>query len=115
MTLQLSSLVSRRESVVGRNSKQLSLATVFAPTSKLLIAGGRSLQPSKCKWTVHDTVPQEDGTWKCWTVNSGLLPDENYDAEEFDQDNEATMFWRQLKRDERKDERSGSKEGIEDN
>ena len=29
---------------------------------RLLIATGGALKPEKCKWTVHDMVPQEDGT-----------------------------------------------------
>ena len=47
---------------------------------RLLIAGGGDFQPSKCKWTVHDMVPQEDGTWEYRTINSGQPTDENDDV-----------------------------------
>ena len=29
---------------------------------KLLIATGGALNPAKCKWTVHDMLPQADGS-----------------------------------------------------
>ena len=43
---------------------------------KLLIAGGGDFQPPKCKWTVHDMVPNEDGTWEYRTINPDLPTDE---------------------------------------
>ena len=58
---------------------------------RLLIATGGALKPEKCKWTVHDMVPQEDGTWEYRTINSGLPTDENDDVDVDPEDALRTM------------------------
>ena len=68
MTLQLSSLVSRRESVAGRNSKQLSLATVFVPTSLIVQQEPAAPQATTCEY----------GTYRrCCLLDAYYLPQED--------------------------------------